>query len=107
MAGVSPNFSPQRDGCDTKGHRFASSGKVLMLVLVISFTSFFLFLVILVYSKRPNLHLSQPNSTPEVEIHPTIQFPRPLVSGCKGSCQNPPQEPQISEERTQQSVAPS
>lgn len=108
MAGVSqpspltaPDFSPQKDGPDlqqSKDPNFASDGKVMMLVLIIFFTSFFLFLIIFIYSKRPSPLLSKSDSAPEPEHHPTDHFPGPLFSGRKGlrPSSELPQEPEKS-----------
>lgn len=60
--------------------RIRSNGRVTMLVLVISFASFFLFLIMFLCAKRSNLPLPRMYISPGSELHPTFQFQGPLVS---------------------------
>ncbi|OWM81685.1 hypothetical protein CDL15_Pgr007723 [Punica granatum] len=107
---TAPNFSPQKDGRELRlstDRNFASHGKVMMLVLIISFTSFFLFLIIFLYAKRPsNLSIPKSDSASDPEVHPTVHFHGPLTSNCNGSRSGHElqQEPEKSGEDTHQTV---
>ncbi|KAK4801334.1 hypothetical protein SAY86_021821 [Trapa natans] len=87
MAGVSesswlltaPSFSPQKDG------KFASNGRLTMLVLVITFGSFFLFLIVFLYARRPNLPPDGSYISKESELPQEILWPDGLNRGSSGS----------------------